>query len=133
MCVCLHINIYIYGFCTYYISHLGLFFVCSVCVFSLSLSSCSYCARCRSTFSFQLLFYYHTHAFFFFFFFSMFKQKKICVCVYFSLGSFFFCSFVLTIIILTYINKSSSQPVYRLFLLIQIREKNEHFLDHDEQ
>lgn len=132
MCVCLHINIYIYGFCTYYISHLGLFFVCSVCVFSLSLSSCSYCARCRSTFSFQLLFYYHTHAFFFFFF-SMFKQKKICVCVYFSLGSFFFCSFVLTIIILTYINKSSSQPVYRLFLLIQIREKNEHFLDHDEQ
>lgn len=40
VCVCMSAYKYIYiydGFCTYYISHLGLFFVCSVCVFFSSL------------------------------------------------------------------------------------------------
>jgi len=91
-----HKYIYIYyGFCTYYISHLGLFFVCSVCVFFSLLLVLIVLGVVQRFFFPTVVLLSYTRVFLFFFLFDV-QTKKIyvCVCVCVCVGSFsffFFC------------------------------------------
>lgn len=93
VCVCLHINLYIYyGFCTYYISHLGLFFVCSVYVFfsSLSLLLVLIVLGVVQRFLFPtVVLLSYTRVFFSLSFRCSNKQNPMCVCWFFFF--LFFC------------------------------------------